>query len=79
MTLAERMAAFPRDCQVRRRGQPKIVGTVVGWSHKYNAIYVRTGISKTRQGQLGACHLWERCADEPAAMPSIEPSIEEHW
>lgn len=72
MTDAHRMTAFPRDCRVRLIRRPYFIGRVVGWSRKYDAIYVLRAGSKSGVRVLGACHLWERLDVDPVAP-------EEHW
>jgi hypothetical protein len=75
MIRAERMAAFPRGCQVRRVDNSSATGRVAGWGRKYDVIYVvRPGY---RSGPLPyPASQWERC---DAEVPVLEPAVEEHW
>ena len=81
MTLDELQAAFPRGCQVRRR-DTGVVCKVVGYSAKYDALYVRRRAAG--RPLLLARGLLERC-DEPEMPPQQPPqptcvtAIEEHW
>jgi hypothetical protein len=76
MTRAERMAAFPCCCQVRRVDNPSATGHVAGWGRTYDVIYVvRPGF---RSGPLPyPAGQWERCDVAPA--PVFEPAVEAHW